>query len=90
MVASIETFLPLAQFRFETQRLMDYVKSSPRASGFEEIQIPGELEARHREKRVRDGILIDENTWQELLTAAGDVGLSWESSRRVWVEKKPS
>ena len=31
MVASIETFLPLTQFRFETQRLMDYVKSSPGA-----------------------------------------------------------
>ena len=80
MVTSIETFLPLAQFRSETQRLMDYVKSSPRTSDVEQIQIPGELEARHREKRVKEGILIDENTWQQLLTAAYNVGLRWEPS----------
>ena len=90
MVASIETFLPLAQFRSETQRLMEYVKSSPRTSGVEQIQIPGELETRHREKRLREGILIEENTWQQLLTAADDVGLRWESSRQALVQKKPS
>jgi len=90
MVASIETFLPLAQFRSEIQRLMDYVKSSPTTSDVEQIQIPGELEARHREKRVKEGILIDENTWQQLLTAADNVGLRWEPSRQALVQKSPS
>ncbi len=90
MVASIEAFLPVDQFRSEAQRLMGYVKSSPRTAGFEQIQIPGELEAQHREKRVREGILIDENTWQQLLTAADNVGLSWEPSRQALVQKSPS
>ena len=90
MVTNIETFLPVEEFRSETQRLMDYVKSSPTASGVEQIQIPGELEARQREKHLRDGILIDENTWQELLSAADDVGLRWEPSRQALVAKRPS
>ena len=90
MVANIETFLPVEEFRSETQRLMDYIKSSPTASGFEKIQIPGELEAGHREKCFREGILIDENTWQQLLAAGDDVGLSWEPSRRAWLKKRLS
>lgn len=40
-----------------------YVKSSPPAPGFEEVLVPGEVEFRTMEKRSKEGIPIDEITW---------------------------
>jgi uncharacterized oxidoreductase len=46
-------------------------KRIPPAPGFEEILMPGELEVRARERRARDGILLPEATWQDLIRVGG-------------------
>jgi LDH2 family malate/lactate/ureidoglycolate dehydrogenase len=46
------------------------VKLAPPAVGVDEILIPGEPEARMRERRTREGIPIPAATWQELALVA--------------------
>lgn len=45
---------------------VDYLKETPKAAGFSEILYPGELEARVRVERTRDGIEVDDTTWAGL------------------------
>ena len=54
---------------------LDHVRETPRQPGVEEIVVPGELEQRSREQRRRDGIPLDDGTWQRLADAAGEVGI---------------
>jgi uncharacterized oxidoreductase len=59
----------------EAATLIDWVKSSPRRPGVEEVLIAGEPERKSREKRLREGIPVDANTWKELRAAAEQVGV---------------
>ena len=53
-------------FDLDVNQLVDYVKSSKLAEGFNEILIPGEPELRERVKRERDGISVDDETWRQI------------------------
>ena len=55
-----------AAFDQDVDQLVDYVKSSKLAEGFNEILIPGEPEQRERERREREGISVDEETWRQI------------------------
>ncbi len=50
------------------------IKGVPPAPGFQEVLVPGEPEARTRERREREGIPIPEDTWQAVIAAARTVG----------------
>lgn len=62
-----------AAFAAEIERFIEWVKSSatPRAGG--EILMPGEIEERTREARIRDGIEIDPTTWSQIMETAASV-----------------
>ncbi len=66
------TLLDPAQFRdrgafdHDVDQLVEYVKSSKLAEGFNEILVPGEPERRERERRERDGIPVDDETWRQI------------------------
>ncbi|WP_135554133.1 Ldh family oxidoreductase [Paenibacillus cymbidii] len=53
-----------------------YVVSCPPAAGFTEVLMPGDLEFRTREKRLAEGILLDDETWAEIERAGRFVGCS--------------
>jgi L-2-hydroxycarboxylate dehydrogenase (NAD+) len=55
----ISSFMPLADFVARVEALVAEVKSRHRAEGFDEILIPGEIEARHEETCLRQGVQID-------------------------------
>ncbi|WP_235885920.1 Ldh family oxidoreductase [Paenibacillus cymbidii] len=59
-------------------RLMDewcaYIVSCPPAPGFEAVQLPGAPNFRVKERRLRDGIPIDDATWAAIAEAARSVG----------------
>jgi uncharacterized oxidoreductase len=61
-------------FPNETATLVDYVKSSPTAPGFDRILVPGEVEHETRQARRRDGIPIEDETFQRLKAAADRLG----------------
>lgn len=60
----------------EMNGLIAWIKSSPRRPGIEEVMVAGEPERKSRQKRLKEGIPIDVNSWNELVGAARQVGLS--------------
>lgn len=76
LVIDIQRFAPMDAFYQHVTGLIDYVKSSPLAPGFDEIQVPGEPEVRERGKRLKDGIVIDEGTWGQIREILEELGLS--------------
>lgn len=51
-----DLFVPIAEYRARMDTLVERVRACPRAEGFDEILLPGELEAREEQLRRRRGI----------------------------------
>lgn len=75
MAIHIQDFIPLADFEQEIERLVEWVKSSDRLPGVSEILMPGEIEQRAREQRLREGIYVDDRTWKEMGETARELGV---------------
>lgn len=73
MVIDIGRFQPLAEYRAQIKAYIAYLKASPKAEGFSDILMPGELEERERERR-RDGIFVEDETWAQILDCGQRVG----------------
>ena len=54
-------------FTNEVESLLNHVRSSRLAPGFEEILIPGEPEAREKARRSAEGIFVSEQTWNSIM-----------------------
>ena len=59
----------------EARNFAEWVRASPPADGVETVLLPGEPERQRKKKRLADGILIDPNTWNEVLAAAESVNV---------------
>jgi len=79
----ISDFVPLDEFEIEVERFIKYVKSSPLMPGFKEILVQTESEFREEERGRREGIEIDENTWNQILEATTKVGYRRVDARIV-------
>ena len=75
MAINISSFIDLEDFKQEVQGLIEWVKSSPHFPGFEEIYYPGEIEEIEREKRGREGIYIEDETWSRITAIAEELGV---------------
>jgi len=71
----VDAFLPHEDYLAEVDKLSDWIKSSRRRPGVEEILLPGEIEARTTEKRRREGIAIPDETWSQICAVAHQAGL---------------
>ena len=58
--------------------LLRNVKASPTAPGYDEILIPGDPERRKKEKLLKEGIFISEETWREITKVVTGLGLDLE------------
>src|SRR5438477_7814960 len=65
-------------FEREARHFLDWLRKSRPAPGFDHVRIAGEPEREMRAKRSRDGIPVDDNTWQEIQRAADKVKLARE------------
>ncbi len=63
-----------AAFDHEAVAFIDWLKQSPAAAGFDAVQIAGDAERLSRVKREKDGIEVDDHTWQEIVAAGKKVG----------------
>ena len=63
-------------FAQEAQAFVDWVKQSPAAPGFEGVMVAGDPERKARVARERDGIVVDDTTWGEILQSARKVGVA--------------
>jgi uncharacterized oxidoreductase len=75
-VVDIEKFVTREEFLEQVGILERHVKSAPLAPGFSEILLPGEPELREEERRMRDGIVIDEETWRQFRECARSLGVT--------------
>ena len=67
-------FMPNDQFKAAVNHMVQGIKSSPQASGTEEILVPGELEHRKREASIQDGIPLAQATVDILRDLASECG----------------
>jgi hydroxycarboxylate dehydrogenase B len=63
-------------FSADVEQLIEYVKSSALAPGSTEILIPGEPEAMEKERRQRNGIPVDEETWRQITEVGTKYGVT--------------
>jgi len=66
----VARYLPLDDFTARTHRLIEALKSTPPAPGYEEVLVAGEPEWRMEAERKATGIPIEEGTWDALVTVA--------------------
>ncbi|MBI3840107.1 MAG: Ldh family oxidoreductase [Planctomycetia bacterium] len=76
----VQQFTPLSEFKQRVAELAQYVKSCPTAPGFEQIYVPGEIEARERERHLRDGVSVDPTVWEQIEQACSRLGIRAETS----------
>src|SRR6266850_5736746 len=65
-----------AAFEREARLFLDWLRKSRPAPGFDRVRIAGEPEREMRAKRSRDGIPVDDTTWEEIQRAADKVKLA--------------
>ena len=75
LVIEIEQFLPLEEFFKESDTFIKHLKSSPPAEGCDEILLPGEIESKVKHQRTREGIFVEEQTWEQILDWARKLGV---------------
>ncbi len=66
----------LDKFQYEVNAMVDYLHSTTPAKGFDRVRVPGEPERESLALRIKEGIPIDENTWQGVVKAAASAGMS--------------
>jgi uncharacterized oxidoreductase len=74
-VFNVEAFRPLAEFKHEVKEFASYLTSTPPQTGFERVYYPGELEYLSTQRLLKDGIAIEDATWQRLRDLATEYGL---------------
>ena len=72
MVAiEVGRFFPIDDFRTSVSEIVEHVKSSEPAPGFDEVLVPGEWEHRQRAQQEADGISIPDTVWEEIQAVGG-------------------
>lgn len=71
-----EAFTPLETFKEGMDALISDMKSSRLAEGFDEITVPGEPEWRTMERRLKEGIYLDDEIYGRILDTAERLGVS--------------
>ena len=71
-----EAFAGSDIFKGLIDEMTGYMKTTPPAMGFDEVVLPGELDFRTYEKRLKEGIPVDEDVWQLIKQASQKVGVT--------------
>jgi hydroxycarboxylate dehydrogenase B len=64
------------EFRKLVDKMCTYQMSAAPAPGFKEVVVPGVYDFRIREKRVAEGIPVDDSVWQLIVDSAKRVGVT--------------
>ena len=77
MALDIAAFGPGAAFLQAMDGMLADLKDTPRAGGVEEIWMPGEMERRRREERLRDGFPVSRVVLDEVRAVGAELGVKW-------------
>lgn len=77
---NVNAFMPVDDFKKQIDRMIRNIKTSKKALEVKEIRIPGEMCFRNKEKKLREGIFIDDETWRTIAHTANDIGVDIEQT----------
>ncbi|MCG9127565.1 Ldh family oxidoreductase [Candidatus Poribacteria bacterium] len=66
LVINIASFRKFSGFSAEIERFVDYLKSAKTSEGVDTIYMPGERGWNEKQIREREGIPVDEETWEQI------------------------
>ncbi len=70
LAIDVTRFMRMEEFAARMRRLIEMMKSSAPASGYDEILVAGEPELRNEARRRREGIPLSEGVWKTLTDVA--------------------
>jgi hydroxycarboxylate dehydrogenase B len=76
---------PANIFDGEMSRYINYFKDTKPAAGVDAVLIPGEVEAKMRAERSKNGVPLPDDTWAAIVGTAREVGVSEASIQRATV-----
>lgn len=71
-----EAFAGADAYNTQAGGLAEWLKSSKPREGFKEVLLPGEPESRTAERRTREGIPVEDETWNKMLTLARELEIA--------------
>lgn len=74
-VADPEAFVSREEYLARLDAYLEYLRSSRRRPGVDELLLPGEPESRTEARRRAVGVEIDEATWKQVEEVAGELGV---------------
>lgn len=77
-----EQFFGAAPFAAEVDKLLDYVRATPRKPGVPSIRLPGDRSGALRKERLTKGIPLDDGTWDRLVRTAEELEVPVPSGER--------
>jgi uncharacterized oxidoreductase len=77
-VFNVAAFRPLKDFKREVAEFGRYLKSTPPSEGSSGVFYPGEVEYLREQQRRKEGIEIEDATWERLRALAGEYKLAAE------------
>lgn len=72
-----------AAFEREAEAFVRSLLDAPAREGFERVLIAGDPERANRARRAADGVPVDATTWQQILRAAGSLGVDPQRVERA-------
>jgi LDH2 family malate/lactate/ureidoglycolate dehydrogenase len=76
LAIDVARFMPVEEFTARVTQLVEIMKSTPAAPGYNEVMVAGDPEWRMEAQRRRDGIPIADGNWDKLVKAAASVGVT--------------
>ena len=75
---NVEAFLPLDEFKQQVADFAAYLKSAALAPGFSEVYYPGEIEYLNTQRLAKQGVTVEDSTWDRLVALAVEYGIAAE------------
>jgi LDH2 family malate/lactate/ureidoglycolate dehydrogenase len=75
-VFNVAAFRSLDTFKQEVTEFAHYLKATPPAQGFTEVYYPGEIEYKKEQDRRKNGIPVEDATWNKVRDLAQGYGLT--------------
>jgi len=76
LAIDVARFMPLQDFERRMRELVELVKSSKTARGYDDVLVAGEPEWRVEARRRKEGIPLSDGVWNSLLEAARQSGIA--------------
>jgi LDH2 family malate/lactate/ureidoglycolate dehydrogenase len=75
MAIDVGKLQPVKNFKASADRFIRALGSVEPADGFERVIVPGEIEARNEEQRIKEGVPIRDEDWQGVMNVAAKLGI---------------